>query len=86
MIKLECLTIAKLVALGYTMNKRNARQNLIARVVELDSTMIKQQSLIANLIAMPDHTSHLTKAHVLFVRKVSGKIKIDSQIVKVVDL
>ena len=44
-----------------------------------------QQSLIANLIATPDHTSHLTKVRVSFVRKVNGKIKMDSQVVTVVE-
>ena len=45
-----------------------------------------QQRLIANLIAMPDHTLYLTKVRVSFVRKVSGKIKMDSQIAKIVEM
>ena len=69
------------------MIKRNARQRLIARIVERENTMIKRnawQKLIVNLIAMPDRTSYLTKVRVLFVRKVSGKIKMDGQIVSAV--
>ena len=41
--------------------------------------------MIVNLIAMPDRTSHLTKVRVSFVKKVSGKIKVDSQVVTVVE-
>ena len=55
---------------------------MIAKIVGLEHIMIKrnaQQNLIVNLIATLDHTSHLTKVHVLFVRKVSGKIKMDNQ-------
>ena len=79
--------IANIVELGNTMIKQH--RLLIAKIVELENTMIKrnaQQKLIVNLIAMPDHTLHLTKVHVLFVRKVSGKIKMDSQIANIVEL
>ena len=61
----------------------------IAKIVELGNTMIKrnaQQRLIVKLIATLDHTLYLTKVRVLFVRKVSGKIKMDSQLVAVVKL
>ena len=71
------------------MIKRNAQQRLIVKFVELANTTTKynaQQNPLANLIATPDHTSHLTKVHVSFVRKVSGKIKIDSQIAQPVTL
>jgi len=81
--------IAKLVKRENTMIKRNVRQSLIVKLVELANTTTKhnaQQNLLANLIATPDHTSHLTKVHVSFVRKVSGKIKIDSQIAPPVTL
>ena len=81
--------IAKIVARENTMIKRNARQRLIAKIVELVNTMTfrdAQQRLIVNLIASPDHTLHLTKLRVSFVRKVSGKIKMDSQVVIVVSL
>ena len=77
---------AMLVKLGNTMIKL---ERLIAKFVELANTITKhnaQQNPLANLIATPDHTSHLTKVHVSFVRKVSGKIKIDSQIAQPVTL
>ena len=64
-------------------------ERLIATFVELANTTTKynaQQNLLANLIATPDHTSHLTKVHVSFVRKVSGKIKINSQCAQPVEL
>jgi len=57
--------------------------------VALENTMTKrdaQQKLIANLIATPDRTLQLTKVRVSFARKVSGKIKMGSQIVKIVAL
>ena len=62
---------------------------LIANIVELENTMIKhneQQNLIVNQIATLDHTLYLIKVGVLFARKVSGKIKMDSQIVSAVEL
>ena len=79
MIKLNARQrlIAKIVELENTMIKL---ESLIAKFAELANTMTKRnarQSLIANLIATLDHTSHLTKLYVLFVRKVSGKIKMD---------
>ena len=76
--------IAKIVERENTTTKRNLQQRLIAKIVELGNTMIKRnarQRLIANLIATPDHTLYLTKVRVSFVRKVSGKIKMGSQIV-----
>ena len=42
--------------------------------------------MIANLIATPGHTLYLTKVRVSFVRKVSGKIKMERQIVLVVEV
>ena len=58
---------------------------MIAKIVKVENTMIKLLVCqIVNLIATLDHTSHLTKLHVSFVRKVSGKIKMDNQIVKIV--
>ena len=59
---------------------------MVARIAELENTTTKrkaQQRRIAK-IATLDRTLHLTKVHVLFVRKVSGKIKMDSQIVMIV--
>jgi hypothetical protein len=85
MIKLERL-IAKIVERENTMIKRNAQQRLIAKIVELENIMIKRDKMIVKLIATLDHTLYLTKVRVLFVRKVSGKIKMDSQLVAVVDL
>ena len=85
MIKLEKL-IAKIVERENTMIKRNAQQRLIAKTVELENIATKMESLIVNLIAMPDHTLYLTKVRVSFVRKVSGKVKMDSQIAKIVEL
>jgi len=84
MIKLERLS-AKIVELGNIMIKL---KRLIAKNVELENTTIKrnaQQRLIVKLIATPDHTFYLTKLRVSFVRKVSGKIKMERQIVKIVE-
>ena len=58
----------------------------LAMLVQLGNTMIKLERLIVKLIATLDHTLYLTKVHVSFVRKVSGKVKMDSQIAKIVDL
>ena len=58
----------------------------IVTVVKLENTTTKRNKVIVNLIATLDHTLHLTKVHASFVRKVSGKIKMDSQIVIVVRL
>ena len=70
----------QLVMLVRLVNTMIKLERLIAKSVETENTMIKynaQQNMIVNLIAKPDHTLHLTKVPVSFVRKVSGKIKMD---------
>ena len=72
-VQLECIKIR--------------RGGVIARVVELGNTMAKRnarQRLIVNLIATLDCTLCLTKVYVSFVRKVSGKIRVDSHIVNLI--
>ena len=54
-----------------------------AKHVWLECTKIRLSRMDANLIVTPDHT-FLTKLRVSFVRKVSGKIKMDSQIVNLI--